>query len=200
MVLVTHDLDTLAALATRVAVLSDGRLSRQRPLDEIMTVQDPFIERFSTVSAAGPRSPADGRSLMESRSHAIAAGLFAIILSAALVGPVVVLGPPRRHPRRGAGEFRQRQQAQRAGHRALPRHRRRQGGGINLDPADPRNVLVTARIRTDLPITGHPGTPRQPRGLPGWPSSRWTTRRRPPTPLVGEGGSPPAWRLPGAGG
>ncbi len=45
-VLVTHDLDTLAALATRVAVLSDGRILANGPLDEIMTVQDPFIERF----------------------------------------------------------------------------------------------------------------------------------------------------------
>jgi phospholipid/cholesterol/gamma-HCH transport system ATP-binding protein len=45
-VLVTHDLDTLAALATRVAVLSEGRILACGPLDEIMTVQDPFIERF----------------------------------------------------------------------------------------------------------------------------------------------------------
>lgn len=45
-VLVTHDLDTLAALATRVAVLADGRILACGPLDEILTVQDPFIERF----------------------------------------------------------------------------------------------------------------------------------------------------------
>ncbi len=45
-ILVTHDLDTLAALATRVAVLSEGRILACGPLDEIMTVQDPFIERF----------------------------------------------------------------------------------------------------------------------------------------------------------
>ncbi len=45
-ILVTHDLDTLAALATRVAVLSEGRILAFGPLDEIMNVQDPFIERF----------------------------------------------------------------------------------------------------------------------------------------------------------
>jgi len=45
-ILVTHDLDTLAALATRVAVLAEGRILAFGPLDEIMTVQDPFIERF----------------------------------------------------------------------------------------------------------------------------------------------------------
>ena len=45
-ILVTHDLDTLAALATRVAVLSEGRILAFGPLEEIMRVQDPFIERF----------------------------------------------------------------------------------------------------------------------------------------------------------
>lgn len=45
-VLVTHDLDTLAALATRVAVLAEGRILGFGTLDEVMTVQDPFIERF----------------------------------------------------------------------------------------------------------------------------------------------------------
>ncbi|MDD3353663.1 ATP-binding cassette domain-containing protein [Zoogloea sp.] len=45
-VLVTHDLDTLAALATRVAVLAEGGILAFGSLDEIMTVQDPFIERF----------------------------------------------------------------------------------------------------------------------------------------------------------
>jgi phospholipid/cholesterol/gamma-HCH transport system ATP-binding protein len=45
-ILVTHDLDTLAALATRVAVLSEGRILASGSLEEIMRVQDPFIERF----------------------------------------------------------------------------------------------------------------------------------------------------------
>lgn len=45
-ILVTHDLDTLAALATRVAVLSAGRILAFATLDDIMNVQDPFIERF----------------------------------------------------------------------------------------------------------------------------------------------------------
>ncbi|MBL8454216.1 MAG: ATP-binding cassette domain-containing protein [Zoogloea sp.] len=45
-ILVTHDLDTLAALATRVAVLSAGRILAFGTLDDIMNVQDPFIERF----------------------------------------------------------------------------------------------------------------------------------------------------------
>lgn len=45
-VLVTHDLDTLAALASRVAVLAEGRILASGSLDEITAVQDPFIQRF----------------------------------------------------------------------------------------------------------------------------------------------------------
>ena len=36
----------VAALATRVAVLSEGRILAFGSLEEIMRVQDPFIERF----------------------------------------------------------------------------------------------------------------------------------------------------------
>ena len=45
-ILVTHDLDTLAALATRVAVLSAGRILAFGTLDEVTNVRDPFIDRF----------------------------------------------------------------------------------------------------------------------------------------------------------
>jgi phospholipid/cholesterol/gamma-HCH transport system ATP-binding protein len=46
MVLVTHDLDTLAALATEVAVLADQRILGHGSLEEIMALEHPFIERF----------------------------------------------------------------------------------------------------------------------------------------------------------
>ncbi len=45
-VLVTHDLDTLAALATRVAVLSEQRILAHGPLDDIMNLDHPFIRNF----------------------------------------------------------------------------------------------------------------------------------------------------------
>jgi phospholipid/cholesterol/gamma-HCH transport system ATP-binding protein len=45
-VLVTHDLDTLAALATRVAVLGEQRILAAGSLADIMQVQHPFIESF----------------------------------------------------------------------------------------------------------------------------------------------------------
>jgi len=45
-VFVTHDLDTLSALASRVAVLSDRRILATGPLNEIVHVEHPFIESF----------------------------------------------------------------------------------------------------------------------------------------------------------
>jgi phospholipid/cholesterol/gamma-HCH transport system ATP-binding protein len=46
MVLVTHDLDTLAALATEVAVLAEQRILGHGSLEEIMRLEHPFIQRF----------------------------------------------------------------------------------------------------------------------------------------------------------
>ncbi|MCL2656048.1 MAG: ATP-binding cassette domain-containing protein [Betaproteobacteria bacterium] len=45
-VFVTHDLDTLSALASRVAVVAERRILAVGPLDQIVHVQHPFIERF----------------------------------------------------------------------------------------------------------------------------------------------------------
>ena len=45
-VLITHDLDTLTALASRVAVLADQRILAFGSLDEITGVDHPFIRNF----------------------------------------------------------------------------------------------------------------------------------------------------------
>jgi phospholipid/cholesterol/gamma-HCH transport system ATP-binding protein len=45
-VLVTHDIDTLAALATRVAVLAERRIVSYTTLAETMEVEHPFVQRF----------------------------------------------------------------------------------------------------------------------------------------------------------
>jgi phospholipid/cholesterol/gamma-HCH transport system ATP-binding protein len=45
-VLVTHDLDTLAALGARVAVLAERRIVAHGSLDEIMKADHPFIQSF----------------------------------------------------------------------------------------------------------------------------------------------------------
>ncbi|MFA6312853.1 MAG: ATP-binding cassette domain-containing protein [Sterolibacterium sp.] len=45
-VLITHDLDTLTALASRVAVLGDQRILGFASLDEIIHIDHPFIHNF----------------------------------------------------------------------------------------------------------------------------------------------------------
>jgi phospholipid/cholesterol/gamma-HCH transport system ATP-binding protein len=45
-VMVTHDLDTLVALADRVAVLADRRVIAAAPLSEVVQVNHPFIQTY----------------------------------------------------------------------------------------------------------------------------------------------------------
>jgi phospholipid/cholesterol/gamma-HCH transport system ATP-binding protein len=45
-VMVTHDLDTLKALSDRVAVLAEERLVAVAPLDEVMSMEHPFIREY----------------------------------------------------------------------------------------------------------------------------------------------------------
>ena len=45
-VLVTHDLDTLAALSTKVAVLAEQRIVAYGSMQEVMAVEHPFIQNF----------------------------------------------------------------------------------------------------------------------------------------------------------
>jgi len=45
-VMVTHDLDTLVSLSTRVTVLADQRLVIVGTLDEVVANQHPFIRNF----------------------------------------------------------------------------------------------------------------------------------------------------------
>ncbi|MBK9392866.1 MAG: ATP-binding cassette domain-containing protein [Uliginosibacterium sp.] len=56
-VFVTHDLDTLSALANRVAVLAEHRILALGSLDEVHAVDHPFINKFfryrQTVDEAG---------------------------------------------------------------------------------------------------------------------------------------------------
>ncbi|MDO6387518.1 MULTISPECIES: ABC transporter ATP-binding protein [Uliginosibacterium] len=62
-VFVTHDLDTLSALANRVAVLAEHRILAAGTLDEIHAVEHPFIQKFfryhATVDEAPPEPDSD---------------------------------------------------------------------------------------------------------------------------------------------
>lgn len=55
--MVTHDVETLTTLATRVAVLAEGRIVADGPLDEIMHNNHPFIASFFGKPAAQPPGP-----------------------------------------------------------------------------------------------------------------------------------------------
>lgn len=56
-VLVTHDLDTLIALATRVAVLAEGRMLACDDLETVMQLDHPFIRGFFRNIHARPALP-----------------------------------------------------------------------------------------------------------------------------------------------
>jgi phospholipid/cholesterol/gamma-HCH transport system ATP-binding protein len=61
-VLVTHDLDTMAALATRVAVLADHRILAYDSIDKVIRVDHPFIRNFFL-------SERSSRALQNSHQH-----------------------------------------------------------------------------------------------------------------------------------
>ena len=44
--MVTHDLDTMVALSTRVAVLADRRVLVAAPVEEAVAVDHPFIREY----------------------------------------------------------------------------------------------------------------------------------------------------------
>ncbi|OGB27649.1 MAG: ABC transporter ATP-binding protein [Burkholderiales bacterium RIFCSPLOWO2_02_FULL_57_36] len=54
-VMVTHDLDTLLALSTRIAVLADKQVIAYGKPDDVVAVQHPFIEQFF-LGARGRRA------------------------------------------------------------------------------------------------------------------------------------------------
>jgi phospholipid/cholesterol/gamma-HCH transport system ATP-binding protein len=45
-VLVTHDIDTLVALSSRVAVLAEQRILAYGPLAQVMAIEHPFVQNF----------------------------------------------------------------------------------------------------------------------------------------------------------
>ena len=87
-VMVTHDLDTLLALATRVAVLADKRVIVCDTVPEVLKFDHPFIHTFFWANAACARSGTWRRRdcNMENRSHALMAGIFTLVLLAAAAG------------------------------------------------------------------------------------------------------------------
>jgi phospholipid/cholesterol/gamma-HCH transport system ATP-binding protein len=77
-VMITHDLDTLAALSDRVAVLADQRLVAVGPIAEVATVDHPFIRNFfqgergrRAIEAAQERASGRSRPLRPLQPEAV---------------------------------------------------------------------------------------------------------------------------------
>ncbi len=130
---------------------------------------------------------------MESRSHAIAAGLFAIILSAGVVLALWWFSDKREVTREvvlvTSGSVNG------LNPQATVRYRGIVAGkvaSIGLDPANPRDVLVTVRIRADLPITEGTRARLATQGVTGLAFIALDDNGEQPAPLAG---GPPRLRL-----
>ena len=133
---------------------------------------------------------------MESRSHALAAGLFAIFLSLGIALALWWFSDGRESTREvllvssGSGNGLNPQ--------ATVRYRGIIAGKVSsiaLDPANPHDLLVTARIRTDLPITKGTRARLASQGVTGLAFIALDDSGDNPEPLSGEAGGPPRLRL-----
>ncbi|MBL0285285.1 MAG: MCE family protein [Zoogloea sp.] len=133
---------------------------------------------------------------MESRSHALAAGLFAIFLSLGIALALWWFSDGRESTREvllvSSGSVNG------LNPQATVRYRGIIAGkvaSIALDPANPHDLLVTARIRTDLPITKGTRARLASQGVTGLAFIALDDSGDNPEPLSGEAGGPPRLRL-----
>ena len=133
---------------------------------------------------------------MESRSHALAAGLFAIVLSLGIALALWWFSDGRETTREvllvSSGSVNG------LNPQATVRYRGIIAGKVSsiaLDPANPRDLLVTARIRTDLPITKGTRARLASQGVTGLAFIALDDSGDNPEPLAGEAGGPPRLRL-----
>lgn len=129
---------------------------------------------------------------MEDRAHAIAAGLFAILLSAALVLALWWFSDKREATRDlvlvSVGSVNGLNPQATVRYRGIVAGKVAQ---ISLDPADPRQVLVFVRIRADLPVTSATRARMATQGVTGLAFIALDDPGTMAEPLAGEGGLPP---------
>lgn len=133
---------------------------------------------------------------MESRSHAIAAGLFAIILGAGVVLALWWFSDKREATRELV--LVSSSSVNGLNPQATVRYRGIVAGkvaGIGLDPGNPRDVLVTVRIRADLPITQGTRARLASQGVTGLAFIALDDNGENAAPLADVGGEPPRIRL-----
>lgn len=129
---------------------------------------------------------------MENRSHAIAAGIFALILGSAMVMAFWWFADDREATREYV--LVSRGNIGSLNVQATVRFRGMAAGkvtAINLDPDDPRNILVTISIREDLPLTMGTMAMLDSQGVTGIAFIQLDDFGEDLRPLVGEPGRPP---------
>jgi hypothetical protein len=180
--LVTHDLDTLAALSTKVAVLAEQRILAYGSIDEIMHIDHPFIRNFflsersvralqnsraklgpsigcaEAKSARPPIPPGLPAVLetetMENRSHALAAGIFTLLFGIAAAIAIWWLGQSDASTTTYVLETRRNVTGLNV--QAQVRYRGIRAGkvaAIEPDEADPRLILVTISVDNRFRLT-----------------------------------------------
>lgn len=132
---------------------------------------------------------------MESRSHALVAGLFALVFGVGVVLALWWFSDQRDKTRDivlvSEGSVNGLNVQSTVRYRGIAAGK---VASIALDPEDPRKLLVKARIRADLPITLHTRARLASQGVTGLAFVALDDPGDDPRPLQGEGGKPP--RLP----
>lgn len=129
---------------------------------------------------------------MESRAHALAAGIFTLLLGLACALAVFWLSGQREATR----DYVLVTQGNVSGlnTQAQVRFRGIRAGkvqDIDLDPEDPRNILITIRIKADLPVTRGTTARLNYQGVTGLASVLLEDKGDDPVPLAGSGDDPP---------
>jgi phospholipid/cholesterol/gamma-HCH transport system substrate-binding protein len=129
---------------------------------------------------------------MESRAHALAAGIFTLVLGLACALAVFWLSGQRE----ATNEYVLVTQGSVSGlnTQAQVRFRGIRAGkvqDIELDPKDPRNILITISVSADLPVTKGTTAKLNYQGVTGLASVLLEDKGDNPEPLVGTGDAPP---------
>jgi phospholipid/cholesterol/gamma-HCH transport system substrate-binding protein len=133
---------------------------------------------------------------MENRAHALAAGLFTLLLGAALVLSLWWFSDGRVATREyllvASGNVTGLNPEASVRYRGIPAG---QVTDIRIDPADPRHILVAIEISAELPITRGTRASLGYQGVTGLAYVQLTDSGEDPTPLEGEAGAPPRLTL-----
>lgn len=133
---------------------------------------------------------------MENRAHALAAGLFALVLGTALLGSLWWFSDGREAQRNYLLESEG--SVTGLNIEAQVRYRGISAGkvsSVRIDPADPRKILVEIRVRGDIPLTRGTRASLAYQGVTGLAYVQLTDRGENPEPLVAQGGDLPRLKL-----